>query len=64
MLAGLLYLGAGLGLTGLGLAGRPDPDGQERRCVGRDVPTLLAVVVAGGIVGPILMLPRPPPVSA
>ena len=55
MLAGLLYVGAGLGLVVLGIAGRRiRPD--EAPLAASDVPPLVAVVVAGGIVGPILML--------
>jgi len=53
MLAGLLYLGAGIGLTVIAPfrgAGREAP---LRR---GDLPTLGAMVVAGGIVGPLLLL--------
>lgn len=57
MLAGLLYLGAGLGLavvhtsrSALGLAA---PEGPLRR---RDLPWLLVIVIFGGILGPLLLM--------
>src|SRR5213593_756025 len=55
LLAALLYLGAGLGLAGVGaLAGRPVPREAHLR---RDDLVLLAVAVtAGGIAGPVLMM--------
>ncbi|MCE9671700.1 DMT family transporter [Myxococcus stipitatus] len=59
VLASLLYLGGGLGLTALvwirGL--RPNsPEEREARLTGKDVPLLLGVILCGGIVGPVLML--------
>jgi len=53
LLAGLLYLGAAAGLWLHRLA---RPTTREARLVGGDVPTLAGVVLAGGIVGPVLML--------
>jgi len=53
MLAGLLYLGAGIGLMVLSpfrRAGREAPLGRG------DLPTLAAMVIAGGIAGPLLLL--------
>ena len=57
MLAGLLYLGAGLGLavmyaarTALGLAA---PEAPLR---GRDLPWLFVIVIFGGIIGPLLLM--------
>ncbi len=58
MLAGVLYLGSGLGL-GLfrGLRGLADPGERgERRIRGTEWGWLLAAVTAGGIVGPVLLL--------
>ncbi len=57
MLAGLLYLGSGLGL-GLVLAGRallgaPPSEAPLRR---GDLPWLALVVLAGGVVGPVLLM--------
>jgi drug/metabolite transporter (DMT)-like permease len=53
LLAGLLYLGAAAGLWLLRLA---RPSSSEARLVRGDVPKLAAVVIAGGIIGPVLML--------
>ncbi|HMM88871.1 DMT family transporter [Bradyrhizobium sp.] len=57
MLAGLLYLGAGLGLaimhatrSALGLAA---PEAPLRR---HDLPWLLVIVIFGGILGPVLLM--------
>jgi drug/metabolite transporter (DMT)-like permease len=52
-LGGLLYLGAGLGLVLVSLVRRSPREAALHR---RDVPLLLAMIVAGGIVGPALML--------
>jgi drug/metabolite transporter (DMT)-like permease len=54
LLAGLFYLGAGLGLT-LGRlinVRKRRPDRLRRE----DAPRLLAIIVAGGVVGPVLLL--------
>jgi drug/metabolite transporter (DMT)-like permease len=53
MLAGLLYLGAGIGLTVIGPFRRADGEAPLQR---GDFPTLAAMVVAGGIAGPLLLL--------
>jgi len=53
VLAGLLYLGAGLALT-LYRAVRPAT--TEAPLVRADLPRLAAVVAAGGVAGPVLML--------
>jgi drug/metabolite transporter (DMT)-like permease len=53
MLAGLLYLGAGIGLTVIAPLRRA---GREAPLRGTDLPTLAAMVVSGGIAGPLLLL--------
>ena len=57
LLAGLLYLGAGIGLAvvhgGRAALGIPAPEAPLRR---HDVPWLVAVVLFGGIAGPLLLL--------
>ena len=57
LLAGLLYLGAGIGLGGVHLArsalGVPT---QEARLRKSDMPWLGAVILFGGIVGPLLLM--------
>lgn len=53
MLAGLLYLGAAAGIA---VYRRLRPDKTEAPLVRKDVPPLVVVVVAGGILGPVLML--------
>src|SRR3954470_11244190 len=57
LMAGLLYLGAGLGLAGIhlarGAARLPDVEAPLRRA---DIPWLAAVIAAGGILGPLLLM--------
>lgn len=53
VLAGLLYLGAGIALH-TWCALRPTTD--EPPLNRRDVPTLVGIVVTGGVIGPLLML--------
>ncbi len=54
LLAGLLYLGSGLGLGAwLLLRGRRPMEGLLSR---RDLPWLIAAVILGGIVGPVLLM--------
>jgi drug/metabolite transporter (DMT)-like permease len=57
MLAGILYLGAGIGLAavhlGRGAMGIPAPEAQMRR---GDLPWLGAVVLFGGVIGPLLLM--------
>ena len=57
MMAGLLYLGAGIGLAGAhlfrGFLGLPSVEAPLRRA---DMPWLALVIFAGGIVGPLLLM--------
>src|SRR3989454_3323419 len=57
LLAGLFYLGSGLGLGGLRvillLIGRAPRDAPLRR---RDVPWLTGAILTGGIVGPVFFM--------
>jgi drug/metabolite transporter (DMT)-like permease len=53
MLAGLLYLGAGLGLVAATPFRRRDAEAPIHRS---DLPVLASVIVAGGIVGPLLLV--------
>ena len=57
LLAGLLYLGAGLGLGAIHLVGRlrsgPVGEAPLRRA---DLPWLALVVLTGGVVGPVLLM--------
>jgi len=57
LLAGLLYLGSGLGLlvaqAGRRVTGLERPEAPLRRA---DLPWLAAVVLAGGVVGPVLLM--------
>lgn len=57
MLAGLLYLGAGLGLAVVHIAratlGLPAPEAPLRR---HDIPWLMVIVIFGGILGPVLLM--------
>ena len=57
LLAGLLYLGAGLGLS-IGQAGRCvlGLRGAEAPLRRADVPWLMAVVVFGGVIGPLFLM--------
>lgn len=57
LLAGLLYLGSGLGLTLLSFLTRAfqTSSSQERTLSGRDLPWLGGAVVFGGILGPLLL---------
>jgi len=52
LLAGLLYLGSGLGLAAVRLVWRSKEAGLSRK----DLPWLAAAVLSGGIVGPVLLL--------
>jgi len=59
MLAGILYLGAGLGLSVWWLARRvvADPSARpEAGLAARDLPLLCVAVAAGGILGPVLQM--------
>lgn len=61
-LAGVLYLGAGLGLTGyragarLLAAGREGGERREARLGRRDLPLLAGIIITGGVIGPVAML--------
>ena len=55
LLAGLLYLGAGLGLSVVRLLTNT-ADGDTDRLQRQDVPRLAAIALAGGAVGPVLLL--------
>ena len=52
LLAGLLYLGSGLGLTALRLVRRS----KEASLVRADLPWLSAAILAGGVCGPVLLM--------
>lgn len=52
-LAGLLYAGAGLGLTLARPFGRRDAEAPLRRA---DLPRLAGVIVSGGLIGPALLV--------
>jgi drug/metabolite transporter (DMT)-like permease len=57
LLAGLLYLGSGAGLTLLRLGRRGLGQGSAEAPLGRaDLPWLAAAILAGGVVGPLLLL--------
>ena len=53
LLAGLLYLGAGLGLT---LYRVVSPGTREAPLTRADVPPLLGVIALGGVAGPLLLM--------
>ena len=56
VLAGLLYLGAGLGLGVLWLLEQWTTTAREANLTRRDVPWLVGAVAFGGIAGPLLLL--------
>src|ERR1700760_2184215 len=57
LLAGLLYLGAGIGLAavhfGRGALGVPAPEAELKHA---DLPWLAAVVLFGGMLGPLFLM--------
>lgn len=53
LLAGVLYLGAGLGLS---LAAPFRRAGRESRLLRADAPTLAGLILAGGVAGPVLLM--------
>ncbi len=55
-MAGLLYLGAGLGLTLYALVRPRRRVNREARITRRDIGLLVGITVTGGIFGPVLML--------
>lgn len=54
LLAGMLYLGAGLGLSAVRLVTNAGARGDRLRR--EDVPRLLIIILAGGVAGPVLLL--------
>lgn len=56
VLAGLLYAGSGTGLALLYLLRRTDTIHREARLSWNDLPWLVGSVIAGGIVGPVLLM--------
>ena len=57
ILAGVLYLGAGVGLAAVhGLRGLVGPAGAEAPLRRSDVPRLLVAILAGGVLGPLLLM--------
>lgn len=58
MLAGLLYLGSGLGLAAYSFlrSRRGDPSRKEAALTRKDAPWLAGAVLAGGVVGPVLLM--------
>ena len=56
MLAALLYLGAGLGMTVLSVVLRDVRGGRETGLTRADIPLLLGIVLSGAVVGPVLLL--------
>ena len=57
LLAGLLYLGSGIGLGALRFARRLSGAGsREAALTGRDVPWLAGAIITGGVIGPVLLM--------
>lgn len=56
VLASLLYLGGGLGLSVVSAMRRAGGAAREARLGRKDVPLLLGVILCGGVLGPVLML--------
>ena len=56
LLAGLLYLGGGLGVLAASLVQRPGQGGREAQLRKADLANLLGIIALGGIAGPVLML--------
>jgi drug/metabolite transporter (DMT)-like permease len=56
MLAALLYLGAGLGVTVLSAVLHDVRRGRESRLTRADAPVLLGIVLSGAVIGPVLLL--------
>jgi len=67
LLAGLLYLGSGIGLSIIAAVRRGDRDATEAPLSRRDAPWLAAAILFGGMIGPVLLmigLTRTPAASA
>jgi drug/metabolite transporter (DMT)-like permease len=57
LLAGLLYLGSGIGLLGWWLWRRhTSREPREAALTRRDVPWLAGVILSGGVIGPVLLM--------
>src|SRR5262245_65789820 len=56
MLAALLYLGAGVGVTALSLLLRDVRGGRESGLTRADLPLLVGIVLSGAVIGPVLLL--------
>jgi len=56
MLAGLLYLGSGIGLLGYRVLRPRRPTRDDAPILRPDLPWLAGAIVAGGIVGPVLLM--------
>ena len=56
VLAGLLYLGAGLGLSLIRLAAHAQGQTNAEPIERKDVPRLVVIAIAGGAVGPVLLM--------
>lgn len=56
LLAGLLYLGAGLGLSLIRLASHVRGEASAEPIQRTDMPRLIAIAVAGGAIGPVLLM--------
>lgn len=56
ILAGILYSGAGAGLSVVYLAGLRSSSTAEARLSRRELPWLAAAVLSGGVIGPVLLL--------
>jgi drug/metabolite transporter (DMT)-like permease len=57
LLAGLLYLGSGIGLAiWSGLRSRSRGSSGEAKLRGADLPWLAGAIIAGGIIGPVLLM--------
>jgi len=55
LMAGLLYVGSGLGLAAYRMA-RGNQGNAEARLARRDLPWLIAAIVCGGVIGPVLLM--------
>ncbi len=56
LMAGLLYLGSGLGLSLVRIAGKLGREVQATPLSRSDVPWLTASIICGGVVGPVLLM--------
>jgi drug/metabolite transporter (DMT)-like permease len=56
MLAGLLYLGAGIGLAGYWLLRAAAANAKEARLGRKDIPWLALAIGMGGVAGPVLLM--------